>query len=286
MKRSFTCALLLCVLSLPSIAKERTFDWVRASEQAFQLAPLGFHEGRTYHPGLDGGNIRLDIQASQPVTVAMVSADDWAAVTEGHAPDRNLDFRCLRTHVLTTTYACALPGRPMTLVIRNEQQAPRISFREAAFGASRQLDAPNNLLITYYRWDCVSNCEPKLRWSRLSKQKYEISATPRVYRIVDPEHDGRQIALKVKTAASLGAALVPMDELALLVRTPESLASASACHQIGENDAIIKCTANPGNAPLALVLWSTTEVGAPVRAQVQIDAARCVSNCDPTIERQ
>jgi hypothetical protein len=279
MKLSFTCALLLCVSSLPSFAKERTFDWVRASEQAVQLAPLGFHQGRTYHPGPDGGNIRVDIQASEPVTVAMVSAEDWEAVTEGRTPDRDLDFRCLRAHVLTTTFACTLPARPMTLVIRNEQRAQAMSFREAAFGA-RQLDAPNDLLITYYRWDCVSNCEPRLRWSRLAKQKYEISTSPRVYRIVDPEHDGRQIALKVKTTTPVAAAMIPMNEVALLDGTAESLSSASTCHQIGENDAILKCAVNPAQGPLALVLWSTAATDKPVNTQVQLDSARCIANCD------
>jgi hypothetical protein len=285
MKRSFTCALFLCVLSLPSVGKERAFDWVRASEQAVQLAPMGFHQGRTYRPGPAGGNIRVDIQASQPVTVAMVSAEDWAAVTEGRTPDRKLDFRCIREHVLSTTYACLLPGRAMTLVIRNEQRPGGVLLREAALGETESLDSSNELLITYYRWDCVTKCEPKLRWSRLSKQKYEISTVPTVYRIVDPEGNERQIALKVRSAVPLGAALIPVDDVSLIDRSSEALQSLSACRRIGESEEIIKCMVNPAKGPLALVLWSTAEVGTHVKALVQMDAARCVSNCDLTSAR-
>src|SRR6266403_765750 len=42
---------------------ERTFDWVRASDEIVQLDPTDFHAGRVYRPGPDGGNIHVIIHA-------------------------------------------------------------------------------------------------------------------------------------------------------------------------------------------------------------------------------
>jgi hypothetical protein len=288
MKQSFTCALLLCLL-VPRFAfakqKESVFDWVRASDQPVQLLPRGFYQGRTYHPGPNGGTIRVDIQAAQPVTVAMVSAEDWNDFQQNPRLDRNLDFRCLREKIVSTSYFCSLPGHPMTLIISDELKPNLPTVREVSATLAdvdnQPFPARNDLLITYYRWDCTSNCEPKLRWSRLSKQKYDITRAQQIYGIVSPQLAGRQISVSVKSSVSLLAALVPAKEAAQFGWNLE-LMHASACTQISDRDTTFKCTVDPADGPLALVLapGNGTNVPHHTKAVVELDSARCVANCN------
>jgi hypothetical protein len=42
-----------------------------------QLDPADYHTGRVYHPAPEGGNNYVDIEARQPVTIAMVWSDEW-----------------------------------------------------------------------------------------------------------------------------------------------------------------------------------------------------------------
>ncbi len=292
MKRSFTCALLLCLLApRPSFAKQKesVFDWVRASDQPVQLLPRGFYEGRAYHPGPNGGTIRVDIQAGQPVTVAMVSAADWNAFRQDPRLDRNLDFRCLREHVVSTTYVCNLPGQPMTLIIRDEHKPSLAIVREVSATVNdldTQVDR-NDLLITYYRWDCINNCEPELHWSRLSKQKYDVTRAQQVYAIVDARHAGRQISVRVQSSIPLLAGLIPAKE-ADHSDLNSPLMHVSTCTQINDRDATFKCTVNPADGPLALVLVPGNGANVPVhtKAVVELDSARCVANCTLPVGRQ
>ena len=293
MKRSFTCALLLCLL-VPRFSfakqKESIFDWVRASDQTVELLPRGFYAGRTYHPGPNGGAIRVDIQAGQPVTVAMVSAEDWNAFQDPRLV-RSLDFRCLREHVVSTTYFCTLPGQPMTLIIRDEHKPGVAIVREVSTTVNnldtQPFPARNDLLITYYRWDCINNCEPKLRWSRLSKQKYNVTRAQQVYDIVDARRAGRQISVRVQSSIPLFAALIPAKEAAQFDWSSES-PQVSACTQIHDRDATFKCTVNPTDGPFALVLvpGDGPNLPAHTKAVVELDSARCIANCNLPAGRQ
>jgi hypothetical protein len=226
----------------------------------------------------------VDIQAGQPVSVAMVSSDDWNAFLQDPHLDRNLDFRCLREHVVSTSYFCALPGQPMTLIIRDERKPGMATLRKASATLpdvdTQSVAARNDLLITYYRWDCTNNCEPRLRWSRLSKQKYDITPAQQIYGIVDAQHAGRQISVSVKSSVPLLAALVPTKEATQLDWNP-ALLHVSACNQVIDREATFKCTVKPADGPLALVLVPGNRMNVPVhtKAAVELDSARCVSNC-------
>ena len=48
MKTSFMLGLLLCAFATPSLAQQKTFDWVRASDETAQLDPADYHTGRIY----------------------------------------------------------------------------------------------------------------------------------------------------------------------------------------------------------------------------------------------
>jgi hypothetical protein len=77
MRKIFSLAILSFVLAAPSYAQQRVFDWTRANDESVQLDPAAYHTGRVYHPVPEGGNIRVDIEARQPLTIAMVWSDKW-----------------------------------------------------------------------------------------------------------------------------------------------------------------------------------------------------------------
>ncbi len=128
MKVTFTLALLLCAIAQSSTAQQKTFDWTRASDEEVRLDPADYHAGRVYRPGPGGGNMHIDIQAKQPVTIAMAFADQWNNALQHPDPATlsNLTYRCMREHVTTTIYECHLPSeRPMVLIIQDERTPNR-----------------------------------------------------------------------------------------------------------------------------------------------------------------
>ena len=76
MKKVCMLGLVLVSLGRLSLAQDKVFDWVRASDEVSQLDPADYHAGRVYRPGADGGGMRVDIQAKRPVTIAMAFASD------------------------------------------------------------------------------------------------------------------------------------------------------------------------------------------------------------------
>jgi hypothetical protein len=138
-----------------SSAQDKVFQWVKASDETVQLDPMDDHTGRVYHAAPDGGNLHVDIQSKLPVTISMTSPT--------HHPEmfRQPDFRYVRSHVTSATYECHLPDdRPMMLLIHDERETGRAILHRmiSVIGRSGKLVDPNDLKITYYRWDCVQNC--------------------------------------------------------------------------------------------------------------------------------
>src|SRR3981189_915420 len=122
MRKIFSLALLSFALAVPSYAQQRVFDWTRANDESVQLDPADYHPGRVHHPAPEGGNIHVDIEARQPITITMVWSDEWNNALQHPELMRQLEFRCLREHVVSTTYECHLPSdRPMVLVIHDER---------------------------------------------------------------------------------------------------------------------------------------------------------------------
>jgi len=176
MRKIFSLAFLSFVLAAPSYAQQRVFDWTRANDESVQLDPADYHTGRVYHPAPEGGNIHVDIEAQQPLTIAMVWSDEWNNALQHPELMRQLEFRCLREHVVSTTYECHLPSdRPMVLVIHDERTPNRaiVSGIGAVWGHNvRQFVSPNDLHIQYYSWNCTQNCiQPEFQWIRLVKEK-------------------------------------------------------------------------------------------------------------------
>ncbi|HLH05772.1 MAG TPA: hypothetical protein VKW78_00895 [Terriglobales bacterium] len=292
-RRTATYALLLvAVFSTLCFAQDKVFDWVRASDETVRLDPSDFHGGRVYRPGPNGGNMHVDIQAKQPVTVAMVAADEWNSAMQHERSNHDLNFRCLREHVVSTTYTCALPpARPMVLVIRDERNPSNAIVRSVGAilkgtGGARQFISPNDVLITYYRWNCVSNClQPEFQWFRLVKEKYEITPVPKVYSVINPDHDGQDVNIRIKAGIPMLVTLVPSKDIDQVYSSPDSLQSimsGSSCKQRGVQTLTFDCTANVADGPQALVLLP--EAGANTashkKAEIELQVTRCVANCN------
>src|SRR5438270_2314524 len=120
-------AALACAFAEFSLGQ--TYNWVRANDETVQLDPADYHSGRVYRPGPDGGNIHVGIQAKQPVTIAVMWVDEWRAAQQHPETLDSLNYRCVREHVLSTTYECHLPPeRPMVLILHDERNADRAVF--------------------------------------------------------------------------------------------------------------------------------------------------------------
>src|SRR5881392_2249954 len=109
---------LLVLFSASCWAQDKVFDWVRASDEFAQLYPADYHAGRVYRAGDDGGNMHVNIEAKQPVTIAMAFSKEWNEAQEHPETISDLEFRCIREHVVNTTYECHLPpNHPMVLLV-------------------------------------------------------------------------------------------------------------------------------------------------------------------------
>jgi hypothetical protein len=267
----------------------RTYDWVRASDEFVQLDPADYHAGRVYRPRPDGGNMHVIIQAKRPVTVAMTSSADWNAAQQHPESWPSLDYRCLREHVTSTTYECHLPpSQPMVLIIRDERTPDRAMVQGigAIFGkkGARQLFSPNDVQITYHSWSCIANCvQPEFEWVRLVKEKYELSAVPKLYSVLTPEHNGEKLWMKIKAPMPMTLAVLPSAVADRVYDKPEELGAAVAqttCKQRGVQTMEFDCKFNVADGPQSLLIMPSASVKSHKKAQIEVQALKCTANCD------
>lgn len=281
------------LLALPAVflwgQPPRTFDWVRASDEFVQLDPSDFHAGRVYRPGSQGGNMHVLIHAKRPVTLAMAWAHEWNEALQHPEIFGNLEYRCVREHVLDTTYECHLPSdRPMVLVIHDERTADRailqgIGVLVGRVGA-RHLVSPNEVQITYHSWQCVQNCvQPEYEWSRIVKEKYELTAAPKLYTVLTPQYDGQRMWMKVKSGAPITVAVLPAKIADQVYDNTETLASAlsqTACKQRGVQSMEFECRINRADGPQALIVLQESPVRSRKKAEIEFQALKCTANCE------
>jgi hypothetical protein len=289
MKRFFWLGLAVLTLAAATAAQDKVFDWVRASDEAAQLDPMDYHAGRVYRPASDGGNMHVDIQSRLPVTVALAPSDQWDAVTQHPQVPPHLDFLCMREHVVNTTYECHLPdGRPMVLLVRDERAPDRAVVQGivAVLGhGARQFVSPNDLKITYYRWDCVQSCiQPEFGWSVLVKEKYDLSPAPKVYSLLSPDRDGQPVWIRIKAPVPMTVALVPSTLADKIYDDPSSLSSAlegTSCKQRGVQSLSFSCNVNLADGRQSLVVLPETRGNVPrKKAEIEMQANQCTANCN------
>lgn len=280
----FVCA---SIASAWAQGPPRTLDWVRASVESVQLDPADYHTARVYRPGPDGGNMHVIIEAKQPVTLAMTGAEEWTAAQAHPETWGNLEYRCLREHVTSTTYEChLLPSQPMVLVIHDERRPERAIVQGigAILGkaGARMLVAPNDVAITYHSWSCVANCvQPEFQWVRLVKEKYELSAVPKPYSILTPEQDGQKLWMKIKAPVPMTLGVLPAALADQIYDKPDQLDSALAqtsCKQRGVQTMEFDCFFNLADGPQSLLVVPNEK--SHKKAEIEVQTYKCVENCE------
>ncbi len=267
---------------------ERTFDWVRASDETVQLDPTDFHAGRVYQPGPDGGNIHVIIHAMQPVTIAMTSAREWNDAQLHPQTLGGLEYRCLREHVTDTTYECHLPpDRAMVLVLHDERTPDRAIIQ--GIGAivsrrsARQLVSPNDVQITYHSWSCVQNCvQPEYKWMLVAKEKYDLSASAKLYSVT-PDYDGQRMWVKIKAQVPMTLAILPSNVADQAYDKPETISLAlahTACKQRGVQKMEFECKLNRGDGPQSLIALPESPVRSRKKAEIEFQTLKCIANCE------
>ena len=278
--------LLTSALAGSSLA-QRTFNWVRANDETVQLDPADYHTGRVYHAGPNGGNIHVDIDAKQPVTIVMAWADEWNAAVQHPKTIANLEFRCVREHVMSTTYECHLPSdRPMVLVVHDERTPDRAvvtGIEAVVSGGAKQFVSPNDLRIQYYSWNCVDNCNPpQFQWFRLVKEKYELTSTPKIYTLLTPERDGQELSVKIKAPVPMTVAVMSSKLADQVYDKPDSLRSVldeTSCKQRGVQSLSFDCKFNMADGPQSIVVLPESGVPSHKKAEIELQTVKCIANC-------
>jgi hypothetical protein len=261
---------------------------VRASDEIVQLDPMDFHAGRVYRPGPDGGNMHVIIHSNQPVTLAMTWAREWNQAQLHPETLGSLEYRCVREHVVDTTYECHLPpSSAMVLVLHDERTPDRAIMQGIGAivrrGGARGLISPNNVQITYHSWSCVANCvQPEYQWSMLAKEKYDVSASAKLYSVT-PEYDGQRMWVKIKAQVPMTLAILPSKVADAAYDKPDSLSSALAqtsCKQRGVQKMEFECKMNRGDGPQALIAVPESPVRSRKKAEIEFQTLKCLANCE------
>ncbi len=294
----------------------RLFNWLPANDESVRLDPGNYHTARTYRPNAPGENNHVDIKSEKPVTIFMTPAGDWNQALQHPEAISRLRQVCLKEHVVEATYVCEMPVEPMTLVIRDDRYSPDASVFAGlgevldpsnqveravgvgiaavlnAKGSRRQFTSPNDVHIQYYRWDCVENCvQPEFQWTEQIKEKYELTGFLKVYGGFAPDHDGEEVSIKIKSPVPMVVAMLPSRIADQLHSRPEALESAlekNSCQQRGVQSLQFSCTFSLGDGPQSLIV--VPEDGARMpnhkKAEIEMQAARCVANCNLLASRQ
>jgi hypothetical protein len=313
MKSTITFALLGTMILPGTASAQKQFEWQPGTDEAVRLDPANYHTGKTYAAG---GDIQVDIESQQPVTIFLTGEGEWNHALQYPETMGSLRMLCLREHVVRTRYVCDLPAEPMTIVIRDD----RGSSQSAAFAglgevlkrdgtvlntpvgnavgvgvgvaavlkaqtsANHHFVSPNDVHIQYFRWTCISNCfPPQFQWIQQAKEKYELSSFLKVYGGYVPDRDGEVVSIKVKAPVPMLVAMVPSSVANQLHGKPEMLEPALekiSCQQRGVQSQTFQCTFNAADGPQSLIV--APEAGEKVprkKAEIEFFASKCIEYC-------
>jgi hypothetical protein len=300
-KWSLLAIALVCAFSVGAVrtggAQESTFDWQATNDESARLDPADYHTGHVFKSGDQTGNVHIDIDAQEPVTVEMAPAQQWSEAARHPELLRRVNFRCVREHVTKATYVCeVVPGRPMTLVLRDERDSDRTAV--TAFGAPltehgtvREFLSPNDIHIHYYRWACVENCNPpQYQWISELKETYDLTSALKIYDGIAAERDGEPFSVKINSPVPMTVAIVPSRVADELRGKPDNLDSTfdnRSCMQRSVRSAAFECTFDLADGPQSFV--AAPEPGNKVppnkKVGVEVVASKCVANCLTDIEK-
>ncbi len=288
MKRQLVLGALLLLCAVSSLAQQKRFGWVHAGDEYVKLDPADYHTARVYRPGPEGGNIHVIIHSKSPVTIAMAWSGAWNEAQRHPESIGQLEFRCIREHIVDITYECRLPpGPPMVLTIHDERTPNRAVMAgiEAVLGRNaRPFISPNDVQISYHAWNCIENCiEPEFQWVRLVKEKYDLTAVPKVYSLFTPERDGQEMNVRIKAQVPMTIAVLPSQLADQIYDQPETLTSAlghTNCKQRGVQSMTFNCTFSILDGPQSLIVKPELPMKSHKKAEIELQAVKCVANCD------
>ena len=206
MKTTHLCALLLAsAVAAPLFGQEKTYNWVAGSDETVSLDPGYYHGGPTFQPSPKNLAVHVDVDAQRPVTIAMVSAQEWNDAAQHPEALQDLKYVCVQEHVVKAIYSCTPPaGVPMVVVVRDErdwesgsffgqvtsrhdrpaQYADRAIAAVAAEQQRRDFISPNSVHLQYYDWACTNNCnlpdppQPKVfNWVASNNESVRLDPT-------------------------------------------------------------------------------------------------------------
>jgi hypothetical protein len=151
-------------------------------------------------------------------------------------------------------------------------------------GVARAFVSPNDVAITYHRWDCVQNClEPEYKWVRLVKEKFQLAPRPKIYSLFTPENNGQQVSVKIKAPVPMTVAVLPTDVADQLYDKPEGLSAAlsnTRCKQRGIQQMSFECEVNVADGHQSLFVWPEGGNVPKKKAEIELQAVKCVANCE------
>ena len=157
-------------------------------------------------------------------------------------------------------------------------------LRQAVLGrtGARAFVAPTDVEITYHSWSCVANCiQPEFQWVRLVKEKYQLSAVPKLYSILTPEQDGQKLWMKIKAPVPMTLAVLPSATADQIYDKPEQLGSALAqttCKQRGVQSMEFDCLFNAADGPQSLLI--VPDLKSHKKTEIEVQTYKCVENCE------
>lgn len=259
----------------------RAFYWTPADSATIPLEPASLRAGRIYYPAVGGGDMHVRIDSRYPVTIAMTPADEWnAAILPGARP--NFSFLCVKEHVTSAIYECHLPSeRPMMITFHDERgpEKPVVSAIGAILGpGARPFISPNDLHIQYYNY-----VQPCFEWRRILDEKYQITAVPKVYSLMTPDHDGQELSVKIKSPVPLTVALLPSHLADQVYDKSVSLSDAldqTGCKELGVQSMTFNCTFNVANGTQTLLILPDIDFSGHKKATVEANTVKCVDHCE------
>ncbi len=289
MRKVCLFAVMLSAFAVSSNAQDnRVFDWTPANAETIPMEPASWHGGRVYHPAAGGGNMHVGIEAQRPVTVAMAWADEWNTAMQHPEAPSSMNFFCVREHVTSAIYECHLPSeRPMIITFRDERrpEKPVVEAIGTILGpGARQFISPNDLHIQYYSWSCVNNClQPEFHWRRILNEKYEVTAAPKVYSLMTPDHDGQELSVKIKSSIPLTVALLPSHLADQVYDESVTLGDAlgqTGCKERGVQSMTFNCTFDVANGTQTLFILPDISFSGHKKANVEVNTVKCVEHCE------
>jgi hypothetical protein len=300
-RRSLLAVAIVCGLSFVAArvsgAQESTFDWVSAKDENVRLDPADYYTGRVFKPADNAGNVHLDIDAQEPVTVEMAPSGQWNEAMRHPELLPRVTFRCVREHVTAATFVCDVPpARPMTLVVHDErssEQTTVTSFGSAPsdHGTVRDFISPNDIHIQYYRWACVENCSPpRYQWMPELKENYQLSSQTKVYEGLIAERDGEPFSVRISSPVAMTVAIIPSPAAQELSQKPETLGAAlqgRSCVEKSVRSAAFECMFDIADGPQSFIAVPVSDAKLPPnsKAEVEVVASKCVANCLTDIDK-